>query len=65
MKRENISKDKIKDKIKEYVKNDKNIDINKTLNNEYYLTYSKNGKVYLNFIVNSDELNYNVSIEMD
>ena len=64
MKKENISKKNIEDTIKKYIKDDENVDVDKTLKNDYYLTYAKNGKVVLNFIVNSNELNYNVSIDM-
>lgn len=65
IKKEKIDENKIKEKIKEYIADDENINVNKTLSNDYYLTINKNGKVILNFVVNSNELNYNVSIEMD
>ena len=65
IKKESIDENKIKEKIKEYIKGDEDININKTLNNDYYLTIGKNGKVNINFVVNSNDINYNVSIEMD
>lgn len=65
MKKTNISENDIKSKIKKYISEDDNVNIDKTLNNDYSLSIGKNGKVKINFVVNSSELNYNVSIEMD
>ena len=65
MKNENITDQVVRSKIREYVNNDEAVDIDVTLNNPYYLTVAKNGTVMLNFVVNRDNLNYNVSIEMD
>ena len=65
IKNENVKKDDITKKIKNYIANDESVDKDKTMKNDYYLTINKNGKVILNFIVNSDNKDYNVSIEMD
>ena len=65
LKKENIKEKDIKDKINKYISKDNNIDKDKTLNNGYTLSINKNGKIIINFIVNLDNINYNVSIEMD
>ena len=64
MKKENITDQQIRTKIRNYINNDENVDIDVTLNNPYYLTINKNGSIRLNFLVNRDNINYNVSIEM-
>lgn len=65
MKKEDITDQEIRKKIRDYINNDESVDIDLTLNNPYYLTIAKNGTVILNIIVNSNNINYNVSIEMD
>ena len=64
MKKENITDQQIRTKIRNYINNDENVDVDVTLNNPYYLIINKNGSVKLNFLVNRDNINYNVSIEM-
>lgn|SRR5574344_106482 len=65
LEKENISDQDIRTKIRNYISNDDGVDIDATLNRDYYLTIAKNGKIAINFIVNSNGINYNVSIEMD
>lgn len=65
LKKENIKEEDIINRIKKYLEKEENIDINKTLKNDYYLTIGKNGKIIINIIVNSDNINYNDSVEMD
>ena len=65
MKKENITDQAIRSKIREYLSNDSNADIDRTLANNYYLTVKSNGKIIVNFVVISNELSYNVSMEMD
>lgn len=55
----------VRTKIREYVKDDEDVDIDATLNQDYSLSISKNGKVVINTVVKTSTLNYNVSIEMD
>jgi flagellar basal body-associated protein FliL len=65
MKKENVTDQAIRSKIRGYISNDTEADIDATLNNPYYLTIANNGNVVINFVVKTNSLNYNVSIEMD
>ena len=64
IKKEKITDQKVRSKIRDYINGDEEVDIDVTLNNPYYLTIAKNGNVVINFVVKSNNLNYNVSIEM-
>lgn len=65
LKKENVTDQDVRAKIREYINNDENVDIDATLNNDYYLSISKTGKIVINTIVKSSNSNYNVSIEME
>ena len=54
----------VRSKIRDYVKNDEGVDIDATLNQEYNLSISDNGKVIINTVVKTNSVDYNVSIEM-
>ena len=65
LKKENLTDQEIRVKIRDYVKDDQDVDIDATLNSEYSLSISKEGKVIINTIVKNLNMDYNVSIEMD
>lgn len=65
MRKENITDQDIRSKIRNYISKDTEADIDATLNNPYYLTIANNGNIVINFVVKTNSLNYNVSIEMD
>lgn len=65
MKKENITDQEIRTKIREYISDDENVDIDATMNNDYVLSISKSGKVVINIVVKTLEMDYNVGIEMD
>ena len=65
LKKEGLTDQEVRIKIRDYVKNDENVDIDETLNSEYFLSISKEGKVIINTVVKTSEMDYNVSIEMD
>ena len=63
--KENITDQEIRSKIRNYLKDDDSVDIDATLNTNYYLTITKNGKIVINTLVKTNNNDYNVSIEMD
>lgn len=65
LKKEEVTDQQIRSKIRSYLGNDTDVDIDAVLNNPYYLTIAKDGKVVINFIVKTSSINYNVSIEME
>ena len=65
MKNENVTDQEIRSKIRSYINNDADVDIDATLSKEYKLSISKTGKIIINTVVKTSELDYNVSIEMD
>ena len=65
LKKEGITDQDVRVKIREYIKDDVDVDIDATLNSEYTLSISKEGKVIINTVVKTSNMDYNVSIEMD
>ena len=62
--KENKTDQDIRAKIREYVKNDEGVDIDATLNQEYHLSIADNGRVIINTIVKTNNIDYSVSIEI-
>ncbi len=65
LKKENLTDQEVRIKMRDYVKDDAEVDIDETLNSEYYLSISKDEKVVINTVVKTNNMDYNVSIEMD
>lgn len=65
LKKEDVTDQEVRTKIRSYLANDTDVDIDAVLNNPYYLTIAKDGKVVINFVVKTSSINYNVSIEME
>ena len=65
MKKENVSDQDIRSVIRKNIEDDENADIDSTLAGDYTLSISKTGKVIVNIVVKSYNLDYNISIEMD
>jgi flagellar basal body-associated protein FliL len=62
---EDLTEQDVITKIRSYFADDTTIDIDKIMNDPYYLSIAKNGNIVINLIVTSTDFNYNISIEMD
>ena len=63
--KEKITDQEIRTKIREYLKDDDNVDIDKTLAGEYQLGITNTGNILINTVVKTNDIDYNIEIEMD
>lgn len=64
IKREGLSDQQIRKTIREYFQNDETVDIDATLNQDYSLTFTSDGKVQINVLVKTSDKEYYTNIEM-
>ena len=63
--KEKLTDQEIRGKIREYLNNTENVDIDTTLSGEYQLGINNKGNILINIIVKTNDIDYNIEIEMD